>query len=251
MMNTTQLKSFNSSGIEAFCKFLQSQRENAEGPTRDELLEDGSLIEETGFGIDIENRTFRTRRDAANYFHDRFRSISAEQLRRDAGLWSWLSLYYFDQVCPVADGCRRIRNDYTYVYMPNQSIYYYRHLLFIAWYVRFVTPKHNRLFLDTSLHRLDKFTTEVMKRLYLTRIPCVFEVLDRLYWDTSEDGPRKGVITPNRMVAGDLMHRFPTRIRQLEKTYDLLSLTADQLIELLGKEFSRFDRLSTATPMVV
>ena len=33
------------------------------------------------------------------------------------------------------------------------------------------------------------------------------------------------------------MHRFPIRIRQLEKTYDLVSLTADQLIELLGDEF--------------
>ena len=32
--------------------------------------------------------------------------------------------------------------------------------------------------------------------------------------------------------------RFPTRIRQLEKTYDLMSLDADQLLELLGEEFS-------------
>jgi hypothetical protein len=38
---------------------------------------------------------------------------------------------------------------------------------------------------------------------------------------------------------GDLVHRFPIRIRQLEKTYDLVSLTADQLIELLGDEFQQ------------
>ena len=36
------------------------------------------------------------------------------------------------------------------------------------------------------------------------------------------------------------MHRFTIRIRQLEKTYDLQSLTADQLIELLGNEFKGY-----------
>ena len=76
-----------------------------------------------------------------------------------------------------------------------------------------------------------------MKRLYLTRIPCIFEVLDRLYWDESRDRPRPAMATP-RVRAGDLTHRLPQRIRQLEKTFDLMSLNADQLVDLLGDEFS-------------
>ena len=42
----------------------------------------------------------------------------------------------------------------------------------------------------------------------------------------------------SRERAGDLTHRLPLRVRPLEMTYDLMSLTADQLIELLGAEFS-------------
>lgn len=91
--------------------------------------------------------------------------------------------------------------------------------------------------LNTPISTLDKVTTEVTKRLYLTRIPCMFEVLDRLYWDPKRQGPRKG-ITPNTARRGDLPHRFPARIQQLEKTFDLQSVTATQLVELLGDEFS-------------
>lgn len=82
-----------------------------------------------------------------------------------------------------------------------------------------------------------------MKRLYLTRIPCFFEVLDRIYWEPELGRSRKGVVDAVRVTAGDLSHRLPLRIRQLEKTYDLQSLTADALIELLGDEFRFNDSL--------
>jgi hypothetical protein len=100
----------------------------------------------------------------------------------------------------------------------------------------------DRLYLNNSVSSLDKVTAEVMQRLYLTRIPCVFEVLDRLYWDDSRGKARPGIVDYRSVKPGDLVHRFPLRIRQLEMTYDLMSLTADQLIELLGDEFQRSER---------
>jgi hypothetical protein len=72
----------------------------------------------------------------------------------------------------------------------------------------------------------------------MTRIPCFFEVLDRLYWDEKRGRARPGVTHFGKVTAGNLAHRLPIRIRQLEKTYDLHSLTADQLLLLLGEEFS-------------
>jgi hypothetical protein len=65
-------------------------------------------------------------------------------------------------------------------------------------------------------------------------------VLDRLYWDEKRGRARPGVTNFGKITAGNLAHRLPIRIRQLEKTYDLHSLTADQLISLLGEEF-QFD----------
>ncbi|MDA8564074.1 hypothetical protein N9L06_06440 [Mariniblastus sp.] len=92
--------------------------------------------------------------------------------------------------------------------------------------------------LRSKVNVLDKVTTEVMKRLYLTRIPAIFETLDRLYWDEESNGPKVGIVSPNKIAKGDLAHRLPIRLRQLEKTFDLYSLSAHQLIELLGDEFT-------------
>jgi len=233
-----EVKSFNNAGIAAFKDFLQSTRDGKSRQNPVELLDDSGLIQFGYEEVMVESRSFASRRDAAEYFHKQFKPIPSMELRNDAGLWTWLSLFYFDQICPEIDGERKVRNDYTYIFMPDQSLYFYRHLLFVAWYAQYVSPTHNRLFLDTTIYQLDKFTQDIMKRLYLTRIDCIFEVLDRLYWDRQTNRPRKGVNSPGKVTAGDLTHRFPTRIRQLEKTYDLMSLSADQLLELLGEEFS-------------
>lgn len=233
-----EVRSFNAAGLEAFRQFLSSARDGRFTASPLDLLESSSLTEVRYPGVHVDHRKFKKRREAADYFHSIFCDVPPELLRRDAGLWSWLSLFYFDQVCPLGGGRRTVRNDYTYIYMPEESRYFYRHLLFISWYVRQLAPDFNRLFLDVPLHQLDKFTQDVFKRLYLTRIPCIFEVLDRLYWDRSTGRPRKGVNSPGRVVPGDLAHRLPVRIRQLERTYDLFSLReADQLLHLLGDEF--------------
>jgi hypothetical protein len=234
-----RLRQFNKTGIEAFGKFLASCREAPTESVPTDLIESDEHTTLVSHEIEVEPRNFSSRRAAADYFHNVLSPLSADVVRKDAGMWTWLSLFYFDQICPIVNGNRTVRNDYTYIYMPDESRYFYRHLLFIAWQVVRIAPEHNRLFLDLPVNRLDRITEEVTKRLYLTRIPCLFELLDRLYWDTASNRPAKGIVSPNKVSAGDLMHRFPTRIRQLEKTYDLQTLDANQLLEILGDEFQQ------------
>ncbi len=91
---------------------------------------------------------------------------------------------------------------------------------------------------------MDSATAEVMQRLYQSKIRCIFDVVDRLYWDVLQKRPKFG-IPSQKATGGDLRHRLPVRIVHLEKTYDLMSLIANQLLELLGEEFS-FGRRKTA-----
>jgi hypothetical protein len=233
------VRQFNSRGKEAFRAFLAACRELPSTPVPVELLEDDALTVVVKPHLEVEQRHFETRRDAANYLRDLLSSHSQHDVATNDGLWTWLSLYMFDEVCPERAGKREVKNDYTYVFEHANSRHFYRHLLFISWQVLRVTPDNNRLLLNGRVSSLDQFTTEVMKRLFLTRIPCIFEVLDRLYWDERRGRARPGIVSPGTVKPGDLVHRLPIRIRQLEKTYDLLSLNADQLIELLGKEFRR------------
>jgi hypothetical protein len=239
-MSKTLVRRFNADGIEAFRRELAECRT---APTRDiplEMLTDPKLTESVLPSVEIEPRGFKTKGDAAVYFHQIFAGIPKQPLLEDAGLWTWLSLYYFDIVCPKQSGIRKVRNDYTYVYEAKSIRHFYRHLLFVSWRTLDIAPTHNRLLLSTRISSLDKFSSEVIKRLYMTRIPCFFEVLDRLYWDEKRGRARPGVTHFGKVTAGNLAHRLPIRIRQLEKTYDLHSLTADQLLLLLGEEF-QFD----------
>lgn len=172
---------------------------------------------------------------------------SAAALRYNAGLWSWLTFFFFDSVCPVdGQGHRNVRNDYHYVFEAKNSRYYYRNHLFVSWHIRNICGKYTRLFFGSPVSVLDKFTEDGMKSLFLIRIPCMFEVLDRLYWDETQGRPRVGATgtSSKQSKPGDLTYRLPRRIRQIEKTYDLPSLNADQLIPLLGKELDFQNRMA-------
>lgn len=234
------VRQFRESGMDAFRAFLGQARQESTTPLPLHLLEDNAFSEAIVPIVRVDPQNFATRREAAEYLQRILAPLPEHEVTLNAGLWTWLSLFYFDQVCPIRKGKRTLtKNDYTYVFEPKNSRHYYRHLLFTAWRVLQVAPVHNRLFLDTSLASLDKVTTEVMKRLFLIRIPCIFEVLDRLYWDEQRGRSRRNIVDMSTIHPGDLVHRLPIRIRQLEKTYDLHVLSADQLLDLLGDEFRR------------
>jgi hypothetical protein len=235
------VRQFRPDGIEAFRVFLASCRDKPAKPIPLELLEDDRLTEVAKPGLEVEPRALATKADAARYLSSVLAPLPDAEVAENAGLWTWLTLFFFDDVCPPRNGRRTVKNDYHYIFEPKNPRHFYRHLLFISWRVVKVAPVHNRLFLSSSLSILDKVTTEVMKRLYVTRIPCAFEVLDRLYWNDARGKARAGIVG-QEIRRGDLTHRFPLRIRQLEKTYDLLSLSAEQLLELLGDEFQESPR---------
>lgn len=231
------VRQFNDEGIKAFGRFLAECREDPRKPVPRAMLEDAHLTQVIEPQLKVEARTLARKADAANYLARVLQPVSDHELVTNAGLWTWLTLFYFDEVCPPINGKRIVKNDYHYVYEPKNSRHFYRHLLYISWRVLRVAGAHHRLFLGSSLSTLDHITTEVMKRLFLTRIPCIFEVLDRIYWDEGRGRARPGIVGTHAAKPGDLTHRLPIRIRQLEKTYDLMSLNADQLIDLLGTEF--------------
>jgi len=231
------VRQFNEQGIKAFRGFLAAGRDNPQAPVPRGMLEDDALTKPIDAAVEIQQRQLVMRADAAKYLNDLLEPLPEHEVAVNAGLWTWLSLFFFDEICPRHHGRLDIKNNYTYVFEPRNPRHFYRHLLFIGWRVLRVSPTHNRLLLSSTVASLDQVTTEIMKRLYLTRIPCIFEVLDRLYWDERRGRVRPGIVTSRSVKPGDLVHRFPSRIRQLEKTYDLFSLNADQLIELLGSEF--------------
>lgn len=233
------LRQFRAEGISAFREYLAACRANPELECPRGLLDNDSLTDLVMPHIEVDDRKFVIRSEAAAYFADMLAPLPESFVMGSVGLWTWLSLFYFDSICPIQNGRRSIKSDYFYIYEPKNNRYFYRHLLSVAWRIQHVSSTSNRLLLCTPVSTLDQVTADVMQRLFLIRIPCIFEVLDFLYWDEKRGRARTGIVDPRITKPGDLRHRLPIRIRQLEKTYDLNSLKAEQLIELLGEEFKQ------------
>ncbi len=220
--------------MERFEEYLKQLKTEKDLPPPVQILEDPVLSHGLDNAPNLEQRHFATKADAASYLLDKMAGMDQDGLLRDRGIWAWLSLYYFDEVCPLVDGKRRVKKPYYYIPSTHHQRRY-RHLLATACEVATAIPKHNKMFLAKPVHVHGDTMEQLMGRLYLLRIPAVAEAMEILYFDHKRQKEKVGALSKTRR--GNLRERFPIRLQQLSLTYDLNSMDGPQLVEALGKEF--------------
>jgi rubredoxin len=235
------IRRFKEAGVDAFRSFLDHARENPDQEPPWELLDDASMTETLGSKSVLGRQGFKTKREAASYLLPRLKAAVPGDLMADAGLWTWLALYYFDDICPPDGLVREVGADARYIYDPQNGRRRYRHLLATPVSIFQAIPDYNRLILDAPLDTHGDLLEQFLGRLYLFRVPSVRELAERLYYDEDQGQPKPG-ISPKKPRPGDLRNRLPVRIQQLQLTYDLAELSADRLLELLGDEFQSWAR---------
>jgi hypothetical protein len=227
-------------GISQFRDYLAKLRKDRSLAIPERLLVDPECSESIRGAPSVERPGFATKRQAAEYLAKSLAPLGASDIMRDAGLWSWLALYYFQDICPKdSEGKRKPVADPHYILDAQNSKRRYRHLLATPYQIINVMPDHNRIFLDAPLSVHGDLVEQTMGRLYLIRLAPVREIMDRLYYDKERGKAKRGIIS-KKEKPGDLRNRLPIRIRQLQKTYDVAGLTGDQLLDLLGSEFDRW-----------
>jgi hypothetical protein len=242
------LKKLNEKGTERFTEYLRDVRSGATTPPPVALLDDPDCSAPVPGGAMVEPRTFTTRRDAAEYLVTALANVPQTELDHNPGVWNWLSLLYFDQICPPqANGRRKVLKSYHYVLPPvsdpEHFRHYYRHLLAGAFRIHRQHPTSGKVFLAGALHKFDDFNEQVASRQEMISNPAIVAALDLLYFDISTARPKRGA-GANKRRPGTL-RRFVDLFYQLDLTYDLYSLTTDQLLDLLPGEFERW-RASSA-----
>jgi hypothetical protein len=104
------VRRLNGAGVEAFRAYLGTLREVAREVPPRELLTDPTTSEALGVEALVEDRRFASRLEVGRYLAERLPSVTG--IDADVGLWSWLSLFWFDQVCPPdEDGRRQVGRD--------------------------------------------------------------------------------------------------------------------------------------------
>lgn len=232
------VRAFREEGLEWFAEELARCRETPEHRPDPAALNDDGLTERVLPKVEVEFHTVKSKREAAIYLSQRLAPLGWGRLHDDVGVWAWLSLGFFDSICPLSGGKRKVLADAHYI--PEQdSRRSYRHLLRTPVRVLREVPAHNGLFLDSPIESHGDIMEQLMGRLFLMRYPAVAEAAERMYFDPVRRKPKRGIV-PKSPHAGDLRSRFPARVRQLQLTYDIASLSGTQLLPLLGDEFAKW-----------
>jgi hypothetical protein len=228
----TKVRSLNTRGIGQFREFLQQIRDGAEFRANPSVLYADDTSTRLARTVEIEPRTFTSKFEAAEYLANVLPEGSASG--EDVGLWSWLALYYFDQLSPVdAGGNRRPREDYHYI--PSHSGWHQeRHLLSAPFKLFSLHGTNARLLLHPPVHQHGAFIYDLSFRRELITNKGLIEAIDLLYWDEKRARPKRGATTTTR--AGNL-RRLIAVVQQLDFNYDLYGMRADEILQLLPREF--------------
>jgi hypothetical protein len=235
----------NEEGIREFREYLAALREGVPRDPPWGILNDAWTSAKLQKQVVIERLAFKTKLAMARYLEQSLKPLGVAASDQNVGLWTWLSLYYFDQLCPLrVGGVRRAGVDYRYILELDYRSYY-RHLL-VGPYTAFKLQREKAaLLLCTPVHQLNKYHLELACRQAFLTNRGVIEAASILYFDPKKGRPKSGAAVTTRKPG--TLFRFIDVIQQLDLTYDLYSMSGTEVVSLLPAEFDEWRAQYTLT----
>ena len=234
---STPIRRLNENGLKFFQDYIGRIAAGEKGDPPLAILTDDNWSEPADLNMEVENRTFATRYEMGEYLKDLFGGISAQQIISDTGLWSWLALFWFDQLCPAkADGSRKPSKPYNYILSPNYN-HRPRHALRTTWQLVNEYGETARFLLSKGPNERGELLEQLAARQFFIGCRGIIEAASCLYSDPARDSFKVGSTSQKRR--GNI-RRFISYLQQLELTYDLYTLPGDTIITMLPGEYSGF-----------
>ena len=228
----------NEEGIRRFREYLADLRAGSRRDPPLEILTDPWCSAKVQGSVGVEQHVFDSRLDAAKYLIEALRPLGRSTVEQNIGLWSWLSLFYFDQVCPVIRNGKQIPGqDYRHI-LDTDSRRYYRHLLVGPYTIFDLHHDKARLLLYNPLSQSSKFHLELACRQGFVTNKGVIEAANLLYFDSGKAKAKRGAAVTSRKPG--TLFRFIDVVQQLDLTYDLYSMTGQEVLDLLPSEFDEW-----------
>jgi hypothetical protein len=230
----------NEEGIEKFREYLVALRSGStESPPRD-LLADAWTSSKLQIDIEIKNIFFKNRLEAAEYLTTTLEPLGHAKIERNVGLWSWLSLYYFDLLTPPkGNGKRRPGLDYRFILSADSRLYY-RHLLFGTYISYKIHKEKAPLLLYSPVSQTNKFHLEFFARQEFITNKGIIRAANHLYFDAKKGKPKRGAAATKRQPG--TLFRFIDVMHQLDLTHDLYSMSEEDILELFPPEFDEWKK---------
>lgn len=240
MSQQVPVRRFNAAGLTAFGEYLD-RGDGTEAPPTGLLLDDRHT-EPLEFEFYVEPLASDSKFDLGLQIVTAAGPSNIPKLLEDPAVWPWLSLFFAEKTMPVKNGKRFIGHKQRHLIMNSAGWSAYdhghRHLVRAAVQSVFYFREHARV-LCARVSDNTKLEEQILSRktLYpLAYMRNVVEALHRLYWDPAENRARKGSGSEG---PGGVVH-FVRSMAQLDVNFDVASLPADRLIQLLPGDFGKW-----------
>ncbi len=238
-MQNIKLRKLKDSGILKFHEFLDSlDTDNPESPPV-HILNNPDYSDGVSNSF-VKKVTFTNKLEMARYLHDLFCDLDYPLVLKDKGIWAWLSLFFFDQLCPKTHG-NRYKPGKRYRWVPEISNFqtYYRHLLrgpYLIYNFHKDKPERAMALLSGDIDKLGDLHEQIASRQELITNKSLIEATYTLYYNPKTRSNKKG----SGGKGGGSPRRLADIIDQFNLTWDLYFMTPDMILTLLPEEFEKF-----------
>jgi hypothetical protein len=230
----------NESGIGIFAGWLETLKQGGSVQAPMSLLANPETTETLAVEVEVDQRTFANRFEAAEYLFNQFAAAGLTDVDNDSGLWAWLSLFYFGSVCPAGKGgIRKPGAQPRHIPEPGNFQRYYRHLLggpYRIYRAHRDDPKRALALLCQPLETPGDVVEQLASRQELVTNRGIVALATKLYFDGSTQRLKRGA----GGKSGGSARRLSDVIEQFDLTWDLYASTGDELAAVMPKEFAKF-----------
>jgi hypothetical protein len=228
------VRRLSDAGLDRYRAWLDA---GAPGAVPRHLLDDPQTSEPLPVSRPRPERAFTRRYALGVALVELLEPLDAARVRYDVGLWDWLSLHLFDQLCPLhASGRRKLSKRWHYALEVDGFRHRPRHLVRSAWNLVYLHGPHARFLLWAPPHTHGELTEQLASTQELIASTSFIEACAIPYWDEERQDRRRGFGGKGPGSA----RRIPFVRRQFRLTYDIDHMPAEAILALLPREFDRF-----------
>ncbi len=232
-----KLRRLNDEGLDLFKDYIDSLRNGiVQEAYPAYLIEDERYSEEVSLGIEVEDIEFETRYEMGSLLVGLFRNHDDQGILGDGGIWGWLALFWFFQICRK-DNSGNLKPNQTYNYILSDRFNHRpRHAIRTTYMLVRDHGENARVLLSKKPYQRGEIVEQLAARQFYLNCAGVVESLCELYFNPASKSFKRGAAGKG---AGS-SRRFVAYLQQIEKTYDLYSIPASTLMAMLPAEYKRF-----------
>lgn len=239
MSNIFSIRTFNEEGLNEVERIIGEIRNNTIKEIPEDLLFNEHFSSTYEPVINIERVTYKNKNELIPYIVEQLGLRSNKDLYFNKGLWSWLSAFYFENICPAdGHGKRKVNEAAFYVLRdPKNYTKYYRHLLAYPSRIFSELDESSKIFLIGSFQKRGEITEQFGAYQEIALNKGILDAANIMYWDDVTKNLKRGAAGKGAGSA----RRLVRIIRQYQLTYDLNSMPGNEIVALLPNEFSKWN----------